>query len=241
MTDPDQILGEQLAYYSARAGEYDEWWERRGRYDRGTEANSQWRTEAAQVEAVLDALGITGDVLELAPGTGYWTQRLAHRAATVTAIDGSAAMIEQARNRLGAAAERVIFLEADLFEWRPGRQWDAVVFCYWISHVPRRRLGRFFDACVDALAPGGVLFCLDGQRTSASTADDHQLPTPGEETMRRRLNDGREYQIVKNFYEPAELEAAAAVAGLDLSVSRTPTYFQYAVGGPTRSAAAAEL
>ena len=29
-----RIFAEQMAYYQARAPEYDEWWERKGRYDR---------------------------------------------------------------------------------------------------------------------------------------------------------------------------------------------------------------
>ena len=31
----DGILQDQIEYYRARAGEYDEWWFRTGRYDRG--------------------------------------------------------------------------------------------------------------------------------------------------------------------------------------------------------------
>ena len=35
----DSLLCEQIAYYRARAGEYDEWFLRQGRYDRGSELN----------------------------------------------------------------------------------------------------------------------------------------------------------------------------------------------------------
>ncbi len=37
----DELLGEQAAYYRARAPEYDDWWQRTGRYDRGPEATAQ--------------------------------------------------------------------------------------------------------------------------------------------------------------------------------------------------------
>ncbi len=46
MTSAD-ILGDQIAYYRARAGEYDEWWFRTGRYDRGEAFNAQWHAETA--------------------------------------------------------------------------------------------------------------------------------------------------------------------------------------------------
>lgn len=37
-SDPGALLDEQAAHYRARAPEYDEWWLRTGRYDRGPEA-----------------------------------------------------------------------------------------------------------------------------------------------------------------------------------------------------------
>jgi hypothetical protein len=41
------VLHEQLEYYRARAAEYDQWWWRRGRFDRGAELNARWFAEAA--------------------------------------------------------------------------------------------------------------------------------------------------------------------------------------------------
>lgn len=35
-----QTLTEMVSYYRARAHEYDEWFYRRGRYDRGSEINA---------------------------------------------------------------------------------------------------------------------------------------------------------------------------------------------------------
>ncbi len=72
MSEPvsSQTLNEMVDYYRARANEYDEWFYRRGRYDRGPEANARWFAEVDEVFAALDALGIEGDVIELAPGTG---------------------------------------------------------------------------------------------------------------------------------------------------------------------------
>ena len=53
--DDAALLAEQVAYYRARAGEYDEWWLRTGRYDRGAALNAQWLAETDAVEAALDA------------------------------------------------------------------------------------------------------------------------------------------------------------------------------------------
>ena len=73
-TVDDGLLEGQLAYYRARAGEYDEWFLRTGRYDRGPEWNRRWFSELEQVRRELDGFGPTGEVLELACGTGLWTR-----------------------------------------------------------------------------------------------------------------------------------------------------------------------
>ena len=224
------LLEEQLSYYRQRAAEYDEWWERRGRYDRGPETNAKWDTEVASVRQVFDELELKGEVLELAPGTGYWTQLLAARTERVTALDGSPEMIEINRGRLGDLASKVEYREVDLFEWIPERRWRGLVFCFWISHVPRDRLGTFFGSCREALFDGAPLFFLDGLRVHESTATDHVLPDEQNEVMVRKLNDGREFRIVKNFHEPAELTDLAGAAGFDLTMHRTDTFFQFGVG-----------
>ena len=59
--DDSGLLEEQLDYYRKRAAEYDEWWERRGRYDRGPEMNTRWNYEIDQARAVFDDLPISGE------------------------------------------------------------------------------------------------------------------------------------------------------------------------------------
>jgi len=224
------VLDEQLTYYRERAAEYDEWWERRGRYNRGKKATDLWRSEIAVVRAAFDELPLDGEVVELAAGTGYWTALLAARADTVTVLDGSPEMLAINRARLGDLASKVEYQVVDLFEWYPTQRWDGLVHCFWISHVPRHKLDSFFESCRQALTGRATMFFLDGQRVDESTAVDHKLPDDGNEVMTRKLNDGREFQIVKNYYEPEELINTAEAAGFELEVHRTDTYFQYGVG-----------
>ena len=117
-----------------------------------------------------------------------------------------------------------------VFAWRPDRRYDAVCFGFWLSHVPDERLDDFLAMVASALRPGGKLFFVDGRREPTSTAADHQLPDEHTLVMTRRLNDGREFQIVKIFYEPAALAARFARAGLAVTVRETPTYFIYGTG-----------
>jgi demethylmenaquinone methyltransferase/2-methoxy-6-polyprenyl-1,4-benzoquinol methylase len=52
-------------------------------------------------------------------------------------------------------------------------------------------------------------------------------------TARRRLNDGREFEIFKVFYQPDELAGRLADLGWSATVDRTANYFLYGFGAPT--------
>ncbi len=228
----DATLSEQRQYYRARAPEYDQWFLRQGRYDQGEELNGRWSDEVAQVQAALDAAGIVGNVLEMATGTGWWTERLAAMADHVTALDASPEALAIARERLRQAdlADRVAFVPADLFAWQPQRTYDAIFFGFWITHVPDERLDGFLATVGAALRPGGTLFWVDSRREQTGTAPDQPLPEADNQIMTRRLNDGRTFQIVKRFRSAAAYEQAFAEHDIDLNVRETATYFQYGSG-----------
>ena len=224
----DAVLDEQLAYYRARAPEYDRWFLREGRYDRGEEATAAWRRELDEVRAAIAGLDLAGRrVLELASGTGLWTEVLLALGAQVTVVDAAPEMLDALRARVGDAVDVVV---ADLFTWVPMGRYDAVVSCFFMSHVPDERFDRFAWLVDAAMDVGGVVFLLDALREPTSTAADHELPGAGDQTMRRRLDDGSEFTIVKRFRDDATLVAAFAGHGIDLTVARTDHYFQFASG-----------
>ena len=229
--DSSDVLLEQIEYYRARANEYDEWFLRMGRYDRGEDATRRWFEQVEEVRRALRDLPLDEkNILELAPGTGIWTEELCTRAAQLTAVDASREMISLNRQRLGRRAEKVTFIEADLFGWLPTQEFDAVVFCFWISHIPVGHIDEFLANVVKMLTPGGTLFFLDTRKEHTSTAVDHVLPSRDEQLMTRRLDDGREFTIIKNFWSAAALEEKCTRAGLDVEIHETADYFQFGMG-----------
>ena len=233
MSSNDPLIAEQIAYYRSRAGEYDEWFLRQGRYDHGPELNERWFAEVEQVARALAAFAPAGDVLELASGTGLWTQRLAPTARTLTLVDSSPETHAINQERLaasGAASVPTRYVVADVFAWQPDRQYDTIFFSFWLSHVPPERLEAFWQAVRAALAPGGRVFFVDALYQETSTAKDHQLEGPDAHAVTRRLNDGSEYRIVKVFYRPEELTQRLAAQAWQVKIEETPTYFYYGEG-----------
>ncbi len=84
------LLAEQVRYYRERAGEYEDWWFRRGRYDRGADANARWFADAAEVEDAFERFQPAGRVLELGVRHGL--------------VDSSAGRARRHRDRRGRIA-----------------------------------------------------------------------------------------------------------------------------------------
>lgn len=227
MTD-DAALSEQLEYYGARAREYDQWWFREGRYDRGREDNDRWFSDSAEAASALEEFRPSGRVLELACGTGIWSKRLLPFASDLTVVDGSREMLEIAKRRLRSPGVRCI--EANIFEWEPAEAFDTIFFSFWLSHVPPERFEEFWDLVGRCLSPDGRVFFLDSLHEPSSTAVDHRLPSSEAVTLRRRLNDGREFRIYKIFYDPSALKGRLDALGWRMEIDRTERYFIYGQG-----------
>ncbi len=203
----DGVLAEQRAFYRARAPEYDEWWRRQERYDRGPELGDEWQQQVDHVAAALEAFAARGDVLELAGGTGWWTKRLASSANHLTVVDASPETLELNRKRV--ERDDVEYVVADLFTWQPRRTYDVVFFSFWLSHVPRTRFAGFWSLVRSCLVPGGRAFLIDNRNDPAPMGEikDPFVIQYGRDLQVRRLYDGSQYRVVKVMYEPDELQS----------------------------------
>jgi SAM-dependent methyltransferase len=207
----DPLLAEQSAYYRALAGEYEE--------------HSIPAPGEEELLSALDSFRPAGDVVELACGPGTWTGHLLRHATTLTAVDAAPEMLAIAAGRF--ADERLRFVEADLFSWRPERRYDVVFFGFWLSHVPLDRFDSFWSLVADCLTPDGrVLFFDDGYRTP-----DELIEGESSSTIRRRLNDGRAYRAVKVPHEPAGLQERLVALGWGIEVRPTRGPFYWGAGG----------
>jgi demethylmenaquinone methyltransferase/2-methoxy-6-polyprenyl-1,4-benzoquinol methylase len=141
----------------------------------------------------------------------------------VTALDASPEVLEINRARLREAGREtaVRYVEAGLFDWRPDAAYDAVFFGFWLSHVPPERFKAFWYLVRSALRPGGRAFFVDFLGHETPEEKERRSRDPQGHTTIRRLDDGREFRIVKVFYDPAALERRLAGLGWNVSVHAT--------------------
>ncbi len=197
MTDKG-LLAEQIAYYRARAPEYEQ----------PLYGNPE---ASGLIDLAVRWVPAGGDVLEIACGTGVWTRRLAPRAARYTAIDAAPEMLEIAR----ANAPGVEFVRADVLSWAPPRRFDTVFFGFWLSHVPSDRYADFWRTVADALAPDGRAVFV-AQHVTASRGEVWL----GEEIAQRTLSDGSRHRVVKAYLDPQPLRRRLAELGWRTTVER---------------------
>jgi demethylmenaquinone methyltransferase/2-methoxy-6-polyprenyl-1,4-benzoquinol methylase len=209
----DRLLDEQVAYYRARAPEY--------------EAGVLELPGGGELDAAIEAAAPAGRVLELACGPGTWTARLARDAELLTAVDASPEMLARAAERI-EHDPRVTFVHADLFTWEPDREYDFVFFGFWLSHVPLERFEAFWGLVRACLGPGGrVLFVDDAYRTP-----DELIEGEASSVVRRELQDGSAYRAVKVPHTPAELEVRIAALGWTATVRPTAGPFFWGAATP---------
>jgi 2-polyprenyl-3-methyl-5-hydroxy-6-metoxy-1,4-benzoquinol methylase len=195
---------QQIAYYRARAAEYDE------------TSYGDVRSASRRIAALVGSLRPGGDLLEIACGTGMWTRQLASCAATVTAVDAAPEMIVLARQRV--TADNVTFVTADILTWAPPRRFDTVFFAFWLSHVPESAFGRFWRMLRSALAGGGRVLFADDQ--PAATTLDTYVAGSGE-VVERRLRNGTCHRLIKVVRDPATLTGQLTELGWQATITRS--------------------
>jgi len=167
-------------------------------YDRIADPHARWGG------TVLERLPLAGDetVLDAGCGSGRVTEQLLERLphGRVIALDGSPAMIEQARARLARFDDRVTYLVADLREPLPlGQPVDAILSTatfHWLPDHP-----ALFRHLAAVLRPAGRLVAQCGGAGNIASV----------QAVLATLGDG--WPGPWNFATPAETVERLVAAG----------------------------
>jgi ubiquinone/menaquinone biosynthesis C-methylase UbiE len=184
-------------YYSKRAAEYEQIYQKPER-----------QHELEWLRGRVPEIYRRRTVLEVACGTGYWTQFIARTAAKVHACDINESVLEIAREKPLPKA-RVSFFKADAvsLEGVPAGC-DAAFAGFWWSHVKKSDLARFVQNLAAHLEPGAVVGILDNQYAEGSSTAISRRDAEGNTYQMRKLANGEQYEVLKNFPSAAELAQA---------------------------------
>lgn len=200
------------AYYAARAKEYDKIYDKPERQS-DLRALEQWLSQAFKGKHVL----------EVAAGTGYWTQFIAPQAASLVALDASSETLEIARHRVPEA--HVQWLIGDAYQIpMPQPLFDAAFAGFWFSHVPKAQQRSFLEGLNQVLQKGSRVILLDNLYVPGNSTPLSETDAEGNTYQNRPLADGSMHRVLKNY--PGEQDMLACVQGLAVEpVYKTWQYF----------------
>ena len=201
-------------YYAARASEYERIYHKPER-----------QADLRRLESRVPDLLAGRRVLEIACGTGYWTRFVSTRADAVVAIDASEQTLAIAR--AGApASPPVDWRLADAYDLPDDLgSFDGVFAGFWWSHVPLGEQRRFLRSLARRLSPSARVVLLDNLYVEGSSTPIALRDSEGNCYQRRRLDDGSEYMVLKNFPAERELRATIAPYARQLSYERLDYYW----------------
>ena len=192
-------------YYAARAQEYESIYHRPER-----------QPDLRKLEALLPDMLSGRRVLELACGTGYWTQFLARKTRSIVAVDANTETLALAAEK-ALPAHAVELRVADVYDLpQELGAFDGAFAGFWWSHVPIREQRRFLLSLDRRLAVGARVLLLDNLYVEGSSTPIAERDDEGNTYQRRLLADGSEHVVLKNFPAESDLRAATGPFGLNI-------------------------
>lgn len=201
-------------YYRRRVCEYDR------KYDK-----PERQQDLTRLRRQVAALSVGRRVLEVAAGTGWWTDVLADAATQVTASDVNAATLEVAVGRR-SWPPTVRFVEGDAFalDTLTGDFDTAFAGFFW-SHIPLERLDAFLDGLVRRLERSALLVFLDNRYVLGSSTALTRRDAHGNTYQRRRLDDGSDWEVLKNFPTPEEVSTRLGRVASEVEIDELNYYW----------------
>jgi len=190
-------VSELLDYYRRRAGEYE-----------AIYAKPERQADLSRLRARIPERLAGPRVLEVACGTGYWTVLVARTAKSVLATDAAEEpmRIAQAKD-YGGRNVRFEIGDAYALDAALGR-FDGALAVFWWSHVPHSRVPAFLRSLHARLEPGARVVLMDNTFVSNSSTPISERDAEGNTYQLRRLADGSESRVLKNFPTEADLRGA---------------------------------
>ena len=175
-------------YYAKRAAEYERIYQKPER-----------QADLKKLQTIITEAFAGHDLLEIACGTGYWTQFASRSAKSIIATDYTEEVLSIAREKdYGDCPIR--FMRSDAYVLNEvDAQLSAALVGFWWSHVPKSKLDDFLTKLHSKLAKGAIVIILDNRYVEGSSIPISRGDDEGNTYQIRELSDGSTYEVLKNF------------------------------------------
>ena len=176
-----------VSYYKDRALEYEKIYSKPERQD-----------ELKSATGILQEIFAKKQVLEIACGTGYWTERIAAKVTSILATDINETVIDVAKKK-GLSSEQVSFEIADIYNFPAHDKFESLFGGFIWSHVLLQDLDKFLSTVNTLVKPGGTVVFMDNNFVEESNHPVTKIDEYGNSFQTRKLEDNSTHLVLKNF------------------------------------------
>jgi SAM-dependent methyltransferase len=164
-------------------------------------------------------------VLELACGTGYWTEVIAATADSVLATDVLEEMLERARRR-GLPGDKVAFRRVDGLDLPADLGTFTCVFVgFWWSHLKRDEQDAFLVQLRERVGRDVTLILLDDAYVEGSSTTIARTDLQGNTYQIVTTEDGERVELPKSYPADSALRKRLGNAGREIRIARLTYYW----------------
>ncbi|WP_040496338.1 class I SAM-dependent methyltransferase [Fulvivirga imtechensis] len=202
------------SYYARRASEYEKIYEKPDR-----------QADLKFLRRFLPVKFSNKKLLEVACGTGYWTQYIAETAQSIVAIDINKEVIEIAQKKKYPPG-KVGFEIVDIYNLAAFNGLFEAAFGGFIwSHIPVEKLSDFIDVVHERVLKNGLIIFVDNKYVEGSSTPVFKTDDAGNTYQRRRLQDNTEHLVLKNFPKAEEISRLLSSRATDLEYIELENYW----------------
>ena len=213
--DTEKLIDEMNRYYEARAPWHDQYM--------SYKSNKEMEKLLIPIVEIVEEMIIGKRVLEIACGTGNWTEVLAKRATSVVAIDISPAALAIAQSKL-SGYKNVSIVQGDAYDLgNISDSFEILFSADWWSHIPNSILTTFLSSTIAKLHPGSKAIFIDMSFSEYFKQEPCHYDEDNNRISHRLLPDGSDFQVIKNF--PGESE----IRHILLKYGKTIDYYQFSL------------
>jgi ubiquinone/menaquinone biosynthesis C-methylase UbiE len=223
----DQGLDQKLLqYYKERAPEYEDVY--RGKFYIKVADPSIYPHDVASIQEKLPDY-VNGHCLDIACGTGFWLPVYHKNCPAITLIDHSEEVLAQCRDKINTLGitNKTEVIRADLFSYPyKTHAYDTVFIGFLFSHLVETELNRFINILKTVLKTTGRFVFIDNLWDDSRA----QLRKSKAGLIKRYLQDGRQFEIYKRYFDQPDLHTLAEQYRFDLDIVYWGKVFFLAAG-----------
>ena len=184
---------EQIIYYQKRAKEYESVYKKPER-----------QNDLSLIKDYLCQQFIDKSIIEIACGTGYWTEILSNPAKSILASDINLDVIQIAQTKNYPKFNVTFEIQAieDLKNVRG--VFEGLFGGFIWSHIKKEKLLDFLSVVLNQVQDESEIIFLDNKYVQGSNSPIARTDKNGNTFQIRELESGEKYEIIKNFPDPDE-------------------------------------